>query len=206
MIDIIDEEERQFLRTLVRGRRLLERTISQMGDSKVLPGETAWRLYDTFGFPIDLTQLMADERELTVDMIGYEEAKKRSHLASQAQSAVGIARLDLDVHAIGALKEKGMPVTDDTPKYEYKSVTEGHAAEDRYHFTPCAGTILALRVEKGFVEEVFGGECGVILDRSSFYAEQGGQIFDEGYMTLENNEVGDFFTNAFIMKFFLNNF
>ncbi|OQV23471.1 Alanine--tRNA ligase, cytoplasmic [Hypsibius exemplaris] len=192
VMHIIDEEETQFLRTLIRGRRLLERTIAQMGDSKTLPGETAWRLYDTYGFPIDLTQLMADERDLAVDMVGYEEAKKRSHLLSQAQSAVGIAKLDLDVHAIGALKDRGVPVTDERPKYDYKSTQDGQPADDRYHFAACSGTILALRVEKGFVEDVHGGECGIILDRSNFYAEQGGQIFDEGYMTLANNEEVEF--------------
>ncbi|GAV04904.1 hypothetical protein RvY_15107 [Ramazzottius varieornatus] len=189
---IIDEEEVQFLRTLTRGRRLLERTIAQMGDGKTLPGDVAWRLYDTYGFPVDLTQLMADEHGLTVNMEAYEEAKKKAVIASQAQSVASIAKLDLDVHAIGHLKDRYVPPTDDTPKYAYKAEQNGRPAEDKYSFEPCAGTVLALRVEKGFVEEAATGECGVVLDRSSFYAEQGGQIFDEGYMVLEGSEEVEF--------------
>ena len=100
-----------------------------------------------------------------------------------------IAKLDLDVHAIGHLKDRHVPPTDDRPKYAYKAEENGRPAEDKYSFQPCVGTVLAIRVEKGFVDEARTGECGVVLDRSSFYAEQGGQIFDEGYMVLEGNEV-----------------
>ncbi|XP_055352983.1 alanine--tRNA ligase, cytoplasmic-like [Paramacrobiotus metropolitanus] len=178
----IDNEETQFLRTLTRGRRLLERTIGQMGDGKVLPGDIAWKLYDTYGFPIDLTQLMAEEKGLSVDMSSYEEAKQKAVLVSQAQSVVGIAKLDLDVHAIGALKDKGVPVTDETPKYAYTYNNGVPAPQVRYQFSEATATVLAIRVEKGFVEEMQGGECGLILDRSNFYAEQGGQIFDEGFI------------------------
>lgn len=83
IVDIINEEEEQFLKTLSRGRNLLNRTISKLGDSKCLPGDVAWRLYDTYGFPADLTQLMAEEKGLTVDTAGYEDAKKQAQLASQ---------------------------------------------------------------------------------------------------------------------------
>nr|CAH7769515.1 unnamed protein product [Callosobruchus chinensis] len=83
VIDIINEEEDQFLKTLIRGRNLLNRTISKLGSSKVLPGDVAWRLYDTYGFPIDLTCLMAEEKSLSVDMMKYEEARKQAHLISQ---------------------------------------------------------------------------------------------------------------------------
>lgn len=83
IVDIINEEEEQFLKTLSRGRNLLNRTIGKLGESKVLPGDVAWRLYDTYGFPVDLTQLMAEERGLSVDSAGYEEAKKQAQIASQ---------------------------------------------------------------------------------------------------------------------------
>lgn len=83
LVDIINEEEEQFLKTLSRGRNLLNRTIVKLGDSKVLPGDVAWRLYDTYGFPADLTQLMAEEKGLTVDSVAYEEAKKQAQLVSQ---------------------------------------------------------------------------------------------------------------------------
>lgn len=88
IVDIINEEEEQFLKTLSRGRNLLNRTITKLGDSKVVPGDVAWRLYDTYGFPADLTQLMAEEKGLTVDSAGYEEAKKQAQLISQVSQIV----------------------------------------------------------------------------------------------------------------------
>jgi alanyl-tRNA synthetase len=83
IIDTINEEEEQFLKTLSRGRNLLNRTITKLGGSKTLPGDVAWRLYDTYGFPVDLTQLMAEEKGLNVDMSVYEESKKQAQIASQ---------------------------------------------------------------------------------------------------------------------------
>lgn len=77
--DVINEEETQFLKTLARGRKLFDRTVSKLTD-KQIPGDVAWRLYDTYGFPVDLTQLMAEERGLTVDMNVYEECKKKAQV------------------------------------------------------------------------------------------------------------------------------
>lgn len=79
-MDIINDEETQFLKTLTRGRDLLERTISKLNGQTTLPGDVAWRLYDTYGFPVDLTQLMSEEKGLSIDMIAYEEAKKQAQV------------------------------------------------------------------------------------------------------------------------------
>ena len=76
---MINEEETQFLKTLARGRKLFDRTVSKLTD-KLIPGDVAWRLYDTYGFPVDLTQLMAEERGLTVDMDVYEDCKKKAQV------------------------------------------------------------------------------------------------------------------------------
>lgn len=82
IVDIINEEETQFLKTLSRGRNLLNRAVSSLTPStKTVPGEVAWRLYDTYGFPVDLTQLMIEEKGLTVDMEGYEESKKQAQVS-----------------------------------------------------------------------------------------------------------------------------
>lgn len=86
IIDTINEEEDQFLKTLTRGRNLLNRTIGKLGDSKVLPGDIAWRLYDTYGFPVDLTCLMVEEKGVNVNMDEYETAKKRAQLISQVST------------------------------------------------------------------------------------------------------------------------
>ncbi|XP_045770045.1 alanine--tRNA ligase, cytoplasmic [Maniola jurtina] len=199
IIQIINDEEVQFLKTLTRGRNLLNRTIEKLGDSKTVPGDVAWRMYDTYGFPIDLTQLMCEEKGLTIDMEAYERAKKESQLTSQGKSVGLEDLLALDIHAISHLQETGIPVTDDSPKYNYTASSTAKEAE--YKFAPCIGTVLALRQNKEFVNEVTSGqECGVILDRTSFYAEQGGQIFDEGYMVKTDDDSVEFTVNNVQVK------
>ncbi|XP_061707882.1 alanine--tRNA ligase, cytoplasmic [Cydia pomonella] len=188
---IINEEEVQFLKTLTRGRNLLNRTIEKLGHSNTIPGEVAWRLYDTYGFPIDLTQLMCEEKGLNIDMDAYEKAKKESLLASQGKTAGQEDLIGLDIHAISHLQESGVPVTDDSPKYNY--VASSPAKDGQYTFAPCSAKILALRRNKQFVDEVLSGqECGIILDKTNFYAEQGGQIFDEGYMLKVDDDSNEF--------------
>lgn len=191
IIQIINEEEIQFLKTLSRGRNLLNRTFEKLGNSKVVPGDVAWRLYDTYGFPIDLTQLMCEEKGLTIDMEAYEKAKKESLLASQGKAAGQEDLLALDVHDLNHLQETGIPVTDDSPKYNY--VASSTDKDAIYTFQPCTGKIVALKRDKQFVNEVTSGqECGIILDRTNFYAEQGGQIYDEGYMLKTDDDSVEF--------------
>lgn len=86
IIDIVNEEETQFLKTLTRGRNLLNRTIAKLESTKIVPGDVAWRLYDTYGFPVDLTQLMAEEKGLSIDMPSYEEAKKQAIVCAHLSS------------------------------------------------------------------------------------------------------------------------
>ncbi|XP_052893347.1 alanine--tRNA ligase, cytoplasmic [Anopheles moucheti] len=188
---VINEEEQQFLKTLTRGRNLLNRTIAKLGDSKVIPGDVAWRLYDTYGFPIDLTQLMAEEKAMTIDMEGYEKAKHESYIVSQGKEKSKTATIDLDVHAISELQERKVPTTDDSFKYRYKAESINPLAQ--YVFESCSGKIMALRHNNAFVQEVQAGqECGVILDRTNFYAESGGQIYDQGYLVKVNDESSEF--------------
>ncbi|XP_058244042.1 alanine--tRNA ligase, cytoplasmic-like isoform X1 [Hemibagrus wyckioides] len=185
--DVINEEEMQFLKTLSRGRRILDRKIQNLGDSKTLPGDTAWLLYDTYGFPLDLTVLIAEEKGMGVDLAAFEEEKKAAQLKSQGKGAGDEDHIMLDIYAIEELRNKGIPATDDAPKYRYTSDDNGN-----YEFEQAVGTVLALRRERAFVDEVSTGqECGVVLDQTSFYAEQGGQTFDEGYMLRENDSTED---------------
>lgn len=79
VMEIINEEETQFLKTLRRGHVLFDKAVKALAPgSSTLHGNIAWRLYDTYGFPIDLTQLMAEERGLAVQMEEYEESRKRA--------------------------------------------------------------------------------------------------------------------------------
>ncbi|KAI4497616.1 hypothetical protein M0802_007386 [Mischocyttarus mexicanus] len=187
IIDIINEEETQFLKTLSRGRNLLNRAISKLESSKVVPGNVAWRLYDTYGFPVDLTQLMTEEKGLKVDMLAYEEAKKQAQLISQNKVGGVDDQINLDVHAITELQNTGIPMTDDLPKYNY-NVKDKNPYEE-YSFQSCTSTVIALRHAKTFVEEVRSGqEVGILLDKTNFYAEQGGQIYDEGFLVKVDDE------------------
>ncbi|CAD7080272.1 unnamed protein product [Hermetia illucens] len=194
IIDVINEEEQQFLKTLTRGRNLLNRTIAKLGDAKVLPGDVAWRLYDTYGFPIDLTQLMAEEKGLQIDMAGYEEAKQKSYLLSQGKGTDKAAEVNLDVYAITELQSKGIPTTNDSFKYQYKAKSDSKDAE--YDFAGCTGKVLALRTVESFVDEVHAGQkCGLVLDKTNFYAESGGQIFDQGVLVKVGDEGTEFFVD-----------
>ncbi len=133
--DVINEEETQFLKTLSRGRKLLDRTIAKLpAGTKVLPGDIAWRLYDTYGFPVDLTQLMSEEKGLQVDMDGYEVSKQAAQLASQGATGAAEDRIALDVHSIDELKEKGFGPTDDSPKHNYSALSNKPDAEYKYVF------------------------------------------------------------------------
>uniref|UniRef100_A0A8C5R8R2 Alanine--tRNA ligase n=1 Tax=Leptobrachium leishanense TaxID=445787 RepID=A0A8C5R8R2_9ANUR len=185
--DIINEEETQFLKTLNRGRRILDRKIQSLGDNKVIPGDTAWLLYDTYGFPVDLTGLIAEERGLKVDMESFEEERKAAQLKSHGKGAGDEDLLMLDIYAIEDLRTRGFEPTEDSPKYSYRS----NAAGD-YEFSSVLATVQAIRRQKTFVEEVSTGqECGLVLDKTCFYAEQGGQTYDEGYMVREDDSSDD---------------
>lgn len=119
--EILDEEELSFSRTLDRGEKLFEQysTKAQQSTTKVLNGEDVWRLYDTFGFPVDLTLLMAEEQGLGIDQPGFEAAQAKSKEASKAGVKKGDKDvIKLDVHDIAALeKNPDVPKTNDEPKF-----------------------------------------------------------------------------------------
>ncbi|KAK9510740.1 hypothetical protein O3M35_005466 [Rhynocoris fuscipes] len=183
-ISIINEEEEQFLKTLNRGRSVLNKTISKLSNTNIFPGDVAWRLYDTYGFPVDLTGLMLEEKGYQVDMKAYEESKRKAQEISAGKAGEGdIDSINMDVHAISELNKRNVPITDDSPKYHYRAkegVLNNYAS---YEFAFCKSKILALRKNSKFVDKVESGDyCGVILDTTCFYAEQGGQIYDEGFL------------------------
>ncbi len=156
------EEEERFQRTLGRGMSLLEEATSGLGDGGVLPGETAFRLYDTYGFPLDLTQDAVRAKGLTVDTEGFEaamaeqRARARDAWTGSGQKAQGAVWL--------ALRDRLGP----TRFVGYDAVE-------------ATGEVLAL-VEDG--EQVDAAEAGqtveVLIDSSPFYAESGGQAGDKG--------------------------
>jgi alanyl-tRNA synthetase len=127
--DVINEEEVQFLKTLTRGQKLLEKTIQNLDSNAngLFPGDIAWRLYDTYGFPFDLCELMCEEKGLHIDKDAYEAAKQAAILMSQQTTSNTNDTIMLDVHSIDELKSKAFPPTNDSFKYDYhfEEVTKG---------------------------------------------------------------------------------
>ena len=186
--EIINEEEVLFLRTLTRGQRILERKIASLPEgSKKLPGETAWILYDTFGFPQDLTALMAEEKGLELDCEGFEECKKKAIELSKQGGNKTEDTIALDVHSISQLQEENLKPTDASHKYNYT----WNDSVKLYDLKPTNGKITRIRFDKQFQNSIDAQKvCGLILDQTNFYAEQGGQIYDIGaFYNKEGEEV-----------------
>ncbi|WP_444921496.1 alanine--tRNA ligase [Microbulbifer sp. CnH-101-G] len=151
------KEEEQFAKTLDKGMALLESALSSLEGSEV-PGELVFTLHDTYGFPTDLTQDIARERGLSLDMAGYEAA-----MEAQRERA----------RAAGKFKQ------DYTEALDLQGSTEFLG----YETTEAEGTVVAIVKGGEQVQHLEEGEEGVvILDRTPFYAESGGQVGDSGYL------------------------
>lgn len=180
ILEIIQEEEQAFSTMLDRGIKFfseLEGQLKSVGESKV-SGEKAFFLYDTLGFPIDLTELMAKEAGLSLDTDGFREEmeaqKKRSREARKRVGDGDTPRLELIAEQTAWLSDKGILPTDDSFKYKWN--------------VELPATILAIYSEKGFYADEDAAEegavVGLVLDKSSFYAEAGGQEADLGHLTI----------------------
>ncbi|WP_308368020.1 MULTISPECIES: alanine--tRNA ligase [unclassified Microbulbifer] len=151
------KEEEQFAKTLDKGMALLDDALSTLEGDEI-PGELVFTLHDTYGFPTDLTQDIARERGLTLDMPGYEEA-----MEAQRQRA----------RAAGKFKQEYAGALD----------LEGATEFLGYETTGAEGTVLAIIKDGEQVQRLEEGEKGaVVLDRTPFYAESGGQVGDSGYL------------------------
>jgi alanyl-tRNA synthetase len=175
--EILDEEELSFAKTLDRGERQFEHYAQQSKERglKSLHGADVWRLYDTFGFPVDLTRLMAEERGLSIDDNEFEAARLKAREASKGEKKAASDLVKLDVHDLGILEV--MPTvtkTDDNAKFGRENITS---------------KIQAIYHAKKFVDDTNsipeGDQIGLILDKTNFYAEQGGQEYDTGKIVID---------------------
>lgn len=181
--EILDEEEESFSRTLDRGEKLFDQFAQRAKDagSSNLSGKDVWHLYDTFGFPVDLTRLMAEELKLNINEEEFEEAQAASREASKAsQKKIGQDLVKLDVHDIAALeKNDNVPKTDDSAKFAAGNID---------------ARIKAIFYSKQLLDSTTfipeGATFGVILDKTSFYAESGGQEYDTGNIVIDG--IADF--------------
>ncbi|KAN0100430.1 tRNA synthetases class II (A) domain containing protein [Tylopilus felleus] len=176
--EILDEEEESFSRTLDRGEKLFDQyaTRSKEAGSNELSGADVWRLYDTFGFPVDLTRLMAEELSLTINEKEFEAAQERSRKASKGTFKRDMAdSVKLDVHDLAALeKNDAIPKTDDSAKYQLGNITA--QAKGIYYNREFLGSTSSIPD---------GANFGILLDRTSFYAEAGGQEYDTGNIVID---------------------
>ncbi|HHP2752249.1 TPA: alanine--tRNA ligase [Klebsiella quasipneumoniae] len=152
---VLKTEEEQFARTLERGLALLDEELSKLkGDT--LDGETAFRLYDTYGFPVDLTADVCRERNIKVDEAGFEAAMEEQRRRARESSGFG-ADYNAMIRVDGASEFKG------------------------YDHLELNGKVTALFIDGKAVDSVSAGqEAVVILDQTPFYAESGGQVGDKG--------------------------
>nr|XP_055074102.1 alanine--tRNA ligase, mitochondrial [Misgurnus anguillicaudatus] len=183
IMELINQNEVQFLTSLKQGRRVIDRTLDTTDkEAAIFPASVAWSLHRNLGFPLDLIDLMLEERGRMVDkkeMKALEDEYEK--LRCQSEEDDGDRVDQLDVHSLAELQSRGVPHTDDSLKYIYSLGTNG-----QYVFQPCRASVLALYSGGSLVSEVGAGQrCGVILDRTNFYAEQGGQAHDQGYFTKE---------------------
>lgn len=165
--EIIADEEATFGRTLQKGLQRFERAAADVKDG-MLSGQDAFLLWDSFGFPVDLTQLMAEEKGLSVDMAAYEKALGEARHLSRSARKVGGGALVMEAEATAELQSKGLAPTDDKPKYIW------HQDQESVLRGIYTGSGFAAAVEDP-AEEV-----GLVLEATGFYAEQGGQVYDTG--------------------------
>ncbi|MDR6713259.1 alanyl-tRNA synthetase [Pseudomonas hunanensis] len=154
---VLKSEEEQFAKTLEQGLRILEQDLAQL-QGKVVPGDVVFKLYDTYGFPMDLTADIARERELTIDEAGFEREMDAQRERARSASAFGM---------------------------DYNSLVKVDVATEflGYDATEGQAKVVALYKDGQAVEQLSEGEQGVVIvDRTPFYAESGGQIGDTGYL------------------------
>jgi len=166
---IIKSEEESFGRTLDRGLEIFGTAAEKAKSSCVISGEDAFELYDTYGFPLDLTQLMAREKNLKVDTEGFEELMEQQRQRARASQKTGsFASLVADTK---------LPVTEDFAKYSDEKITAkvlGWIDNKGFH------TEGGIGVSHPQAESITNEQIAVVLDRTCFYAESGGQAGDAG--------------------------
>ncbi|QGT81091.1 alanine--tRNA ligase [Pseudomonas coronafaciens] len=154
---VLKGEEEQFAKTLEQGLKILEQDLAELKGT-VVPGEVVFKLYDTYGFPMDLTGDIARERNLTLDEEGFEREMDAQRVRARSASSFGM---------------------------DYNSLVKVDVATQftGYSATTGSATVVALYKEGLSVTHLNEGEEGVvILDSTPFYAESGGQIGDSGFL------------------------
>ena len=158
---IILEEEQSFLKTLAKGIARFDEYVAKNAGNSVVDGDFAFELFDTYGFPIDLTQLLASEKNLTVDMEGFHQGLQQQKERSRAAAAVA---------------------TDDWVELVHQETPTQFVG---YHETECACKIVKYRKVTAKNKTFYQ----IVLDTTPFYAESGGQVGDTGVLESVNEKI-----------------
>jgi alanyl-tRNA synthetase len=155
-------EEEQFVRTLDRGLLLLEEVLANLGDAKVIPGEVVFKLYDTYGFPADLTADVVREREIGIDEEGFKAEMEKQRARAKEASSFGVNYNEV------------LKLDFETPFTGYKQLSQ---------------TTQVVGIYKDAVEVsglIAGEEAVIVLAETPFYAESGGQVGDSGILKVDD--------------------
>lgn len=159
----LKKEEEQFLKTLDRGLALLEQELVKLGDSKTFPGDVAFKLYDTYGFPADLTQDVVRDRGYVVDQEGFDKCMAEQKARAKSASTFGIDY------------NKELKITENTEFLGYNSLSAD--AKITHIFKD------GVEVDSIATDE----QAVIVLDKTPFYGEMGGQVGDKGVITIGEN-------------------
>ncbi len=165
--ETLRQEETRFKQTLDRGLRLLEDELGALPDGAALPGQTAFRLYDTYGFPLDLTQDALREKSREVDVAGFDAAMAEQKAKARAAWAGSGETADASL---------------------WFDIAEAHGVTDflGYDTEEAEGQIVALVRDGALVQEAAkGDEVQIVLNQTPFYAEAGGQVGDTGHLSTD---------------------
>lgn len=155
-------EEEQFVRTLDRGLLLLEDVLANLGDAKVVPGEVVFKLYDTYGFPADLTADVVRERDIGIDEEGFTVEMEKQRARAKEASSFGVNYNEM------------LKLDFETPFTGYKNLSERTRVLGIYKGTEEVNGLIA------------GDEAVIVLEQTPFYAESGGQVGDSGTLKVDD--------------------
>ncbi len=163
--EVIKSEEDRFIKTLDAGLERFENIVAEMGSAKVVPGDKVFVLYDTYGFPPDLTGILAEEKGLTIDEAGFEKCMEEQKERARANMKQGINTMGTE---------------------GWTQYSEASTNFVGYELSACETKVVRYREDKGVLS--------IVLETSPFYAEMGGQVGDKGTLVSKDLEISVFDT------------
>ena len=163
--EVIRSEEESFIKTLDAGLDRFDKIVAEMGSEKVVPGDKVFVLYDTYGFPPDLTGILAEEKGLTIDEKGFETCMEEQKARARANMKQGVNTMGTE---------------------GWTSYSEESTKFVGYELSACETKVVRYREEKGVLS--------IVMETSPFYAEMGGQVGDKGTLSAGDLEISVFNT------------